>query len=191
MPTSSGNAGTVTVSGAGNVWDSPTNAQGATDGSFASSSHGAGSTQDLIASNFAISIPGTATVNGIALSVVKGGDGTQIRDLVIKLRKAVGAVGDNKADTSTDWTSGDETVGYGSSADLWGTTWTAAEVNASAFGVQLSANSTAPDTGPRVDSFAITVTYTDGGGGGGFDAATFPFPSSVPPRPRTTTTIAY
>ncbi len=157
-----------TASGGGNVWDNPGNVF-ATDAVYASSIHGSGTTQDLIATVFGFTIPTGASIDGIAVTVVKGGDGTVIRDLVVRLRNG-GAVGDNKADTANDWTLLDETVGYGGPTDTWGRAWTVAEVNAGTFGVQLSANSTSPDTGPRVESFVITVYYTEGVPG----ADTFP-----------------
>ena len=48
---------------------------------------------------------------------------------------------------------------YGSTSDLWGTTWTAADINNSDFGVALAANSTNARIA-YVDYMQITVTYT-------------------------------
>ena len=53
-------------------------------------------------------------------------------------------------------------AGYGTTSDLWGTTWTPADINASNFGVALSANSsgTGATRTASVDYIQITVTYT-------------------------------
>ena len=82
---------------------------------------------------------------------------TDVADSVVKLVKAGAVVGDSKA-ASTKWPSSDVSVDYGGSADLWGTTLTAAEVNASDFGVVLSAAVTGGTA--RVDRIAVTVFFS-------------------------------
>jgi hypothetical protein len=85
-----------------------------------------------------------------------------LRDNVISLVKAGIITGDNKAATETYWpNTGLGTATYGSSSDLWGTTWTAADINAANFGVVLSAVN-AKTTRARtatVDYIQITVYY--------------------------------
>lgn len=65
-------------------------------------------------------------------------EATDIVDSTVKLVKAGSVVGDNKA-KSGQWSMTATTAVYGSATDLWGTTWTAAQVNASDFGFVLSA----------------------------------------------------
>ena len=50
-------------------------------------------------------------------------------------------------------------VSYGGATDLWGLTWTAADINAANFGVVISAHDSVSGALAQVDSFAITVTY--------------------------------
>ena len=78
--------------------------------------------------------------------------GSRIEDLIIQLTKdGTTLVGENRASTinpvQSDMYTGNVTVMpvpvndntiYGSSTDLWGTTWTSAEIAASTFGVVLS-----------------------------------------------------
>ena len=96
-------------------------------------------------------------------------DSPFLRDNVVKLVKGGTIVGDNKALTSTDWpncNSGScfSSVTYGSPSDLWGTTWTASDINSSNFGVVLSAiNSNTNGSRTRigtVDYIQMTVYYT-------------------------------
>lgn len=80
-----------------------------------------------------------------------------ITDNIVRLVKAGVVVGDNKA-TVTQYPSGDVVAQYGGATDLWGTTWTPAEVNASNFGVVLSSTVTAGLA--KVDSIAVLVVYS-------------------------------
>lgn len=79
-------------------------------------------------------------------------------DTVVRLVKAGAVVGSNLADTSTLWPGVDAYVTYGGTANLWGTTWTAAEVNAADFGVVVSA--TVVGGVASVGHVRITVAYT-------------------------------
>ncbi|MBK6281838.1 MAG: hypothetical protein IPF54_03470 [Draconibacterium sp.] len=76
--------------------------------------------------------------------------------------KAGVPVGDNKANTTTDWPTSETAFPYGGTSDLWGTTWTPAEINAINFGVSLVANSNNNRTA-YVDYISIAVTYTVAG----------------------------
>ncbi len=83
---------------------------------------------------------------------------TCIRELdnSVQLVKGGTVTGSNLANTVTPWNTVDTYSTYGSSSNLWGTTWSVAEVNASNFGAVLSAsvsNGTA-----RVDHMRITIT---------------------------------
>lgn len=79
-------------------------------------------------------------------------------DNAVRLRKALGAVGVDRAQTGTEWPTADTYVSYGGATDLWGTTWTNTEINQASFGAMLSArvqNGTA-----QVDHMRITVFTT-------------------------------
>lgn len=119
----------------------------------------------LRASTFGFALPSDANVWGIGLRVDrKGSILSAVQDSSVRLTKAGVAVGDNRAvgtawpDTTTSRDYGDLTQG-GDAGDLWGTTWTAAEVNASGFGAALSVEALLGVTA-SADHFQITVWYT-------------------------------
>jgi hypothetical protein len=120
---------------------------------------------ELAFSNFSFSLPSGSTVDGITVDIEKhvsgASDGAVDQD--IRLTKTAGVqVGSNKADTVTDWPASDPNsyTSYGGSGDLWGTTWTEAEVEASGFGVVLCVKATSNNTDLNVDHVRITITYT-------------------------------
>lgn len=113
--------------------------------------------------------PTGSTIDGIEVSVIRSmaGGGGSITDSTVKLVKAGVVVGSNRA-SATVWPGSDTGESYGSSSDLWGTTWTAEEVNDSDFGFVLSAvEGNEISVTARVDYAALTVYYTDPGGGSG------------------------
>ncbi len=76
-------------------------------------------------------------------------------DQSVRLLKAGVITGNDYAQTASAWTTTDTYTTYGGAADLWGTSWTEAEVNASNFGAVFSAsvqNGTA-----RVDHIRISI----------------------------------
>ena len=82
-------------------------------------------------------------------------------DADLYLLKAGAIVGTNHA-SATKWPTEMTAAAYGGAADLWGTTWTPAEINAAGFGLSLSALNTHPaqNRTATVDYMQITVTYT-------------------------------
>jgi Tfp pilus assembly protein PilX len=92
-----------------------------------------------------------------AFAPVSAGD---LTDQDVYLLKAGAPVGSNHSSTAA-WGTSDATQAYGSSSDLWNTTWTTSEVNASNFGVRLkvvNGSSTASNTA-SVDYVTVTVYY--------------------------------
>ena len=85
-----------------------------------------------------------------------------LQDNTVQLLKNGSATGSNKASATTWPNTGTlSTVTYGSSTDLWGTTWTAADVNDVDFGLRFVAKNVAAATSTAsVDSITITVYYT-------------------------------
>jgi hypothetical protein len=118
-------------------------------------------------------VPGGATILGVQLRVKKSGPsytdpdtGLSVvaRDVTINLVKASVAVGDNKAN-GDDWNTALDWATYGGSTDLWGTTWTPAEVNDDNFGADLvgtviNENSSDPID---VDVYELTVFFSSVG----------------------------
>ena len=144
-------------------------ALGADGGTAAQSFLGSSdNSENLNVTNFGFSIPAGATIDGISVEMNRfansnnGGNG--VRDTVVQLYKGASLVGDNKALTTTTWpTSSTSVVTYGGATDLWGTTWTPEEINASNFGVTLDVTntSTISNRTANVDYVRITVAYTE------------------------------
>lgn len=119
-------------------------------------------TNCLRATNFGFTIPPGSIINGITVEIEKRSDaGSFVQDNEIELLKAGIEVGSNYASAAA-WPSSDTYITYGGCSDLWGTTWTAADINASNFGVVLAAidYSCAGNIVSSVDHIRITICYT-------------------------------
>ena len=125
---------------------------------------------ELWASNFGFSIPGGATIQGIEVIVEKNADpgtgtGTEtVVDEFVQLCKGGVKVGNNNADTVNPWSPTANIDIYGGSDDLWGTTWTPTDINASDFGCFFEAEYNG-DGSPKyatleVDYVQMRVHYT-------------------------------
>lgn len=144
------------------AWTSPSNA-GASDDSYTTANlTDNASTHYLKATNHAFTVPAGATINGIVVEAeVKAGSASTVIDGPIKLVKAGSVVGTDKArGGSTFWPTSDAYQTWGSSSDLWGTTWTVADVNASNFGAVISGVKSGAGSTGSVDHIRITVHYT-------------------------------
>lgn len=155
--TSDSSVGTV-------LWANPERVE-VNDGNSASCTLGfAGSTSYYInTSNFGFSIPVGGTIAGISVSVSRYAvifDGS-IRDNAIKLVKG-GVVQTTDKASGSNWPLSDTTASYGGASDLWGTTWTPSDVNATNFGFVIQAVSLANtdiDTA-QVQYITITISCT-------------------------------
>lgn len=123
---------------------------------FANSAGLTGNTDFLKIEGLGFNIPAGATITGIEVDIYRGTNrANAVTDVTVQLLKAGVAAGSNKA-KSGFWPSilagapssvfylvpgsgGIEQV-YGSSTDLWGTTWTPTDINNSTFGVEIKAN---------------------------------------------------
>jgi hypothetical protein len=161
------NAGTGSnVNGPGTIsWSNPGNITSA-GSPYATASLTAHATSEYLeGTNYGFSIPTNATIAGIQVTINRqsssSGGGNSINDITVSLIKGGTITGDNKA-TTTDWPTSLGTASYGSVSDLWGTTWTYADINASNFGVALSAydQSSFGSRTATVDYMQISVTYT-------------------------------
>ena len=119
----------------------------------------------LEGTHYGFDIPVDAAINGIVVTIGRHESGTRpdyldVRDSTVRLLKAGVLVGNNKAATGTEWPTTPATAAiYGTTADLWGTTWTPAEINADDFGVALSVIS-GVNRIAYVDYMQISITYT-------------------------------
>ena len=152
------------VIGIGTVsWTNPGNII-ADDTSYATAALSNATSRYLAGTNYGFAIPTDATISGITVAIARfesaTGAGKDVQDNIVSLIKGSTLTGTNKAATSTEWPTGSPVAAtYGSTSDLWGTTWTPADINASNFGVALSAKSSNNRTA-SVDYIQITVTYT-------------------------------
>ena len=159
-------AGTGTNSGTA-TWNNPGNVN-SNDNIFTVTNNisNNGNSGILSATNFGFSIPSNATINGVQVTIGRFASGSVVRDNVVQLIIGGTQTGNNKAVTGngTDWPTGaanEATRLYGGVSDLWGTALTAAQVNASNFGVALVARNTSGNTRTAsVDYIQIAVTYT-------------------------------
>ena len=121
----------------------------------------------LRGSDYDFAIPVGAIIVGITVTINRQSSGITapfIQDQRVSLVKAGIIQATNKAATGIDWTNGGVfgTATYGGGADLWGTTWTPAEINDLNFGVVLSAtnNNNTRSRTATVDYMQINVSYT-------------------------------
>ena len=151
----------ATASGSG--WGTPTGIE--SNSTFATYSIPASTDENtgaLLGSNFGFTIPSTATIQGISVTIAEKTTAGLTADVYqIQLRKAGTNVGTFKSGANWPLTVADETFGSGS--DLWGTTWTYSDINNSGFGVSVIVegnNGTGVAKTLSTQNFRITVTYT-------------------------------
>lgn len=122
----------------------------------------------LMVTNFGFAIPSGATITGITVEIEHYAGHRKMRDNSVMLTKNGSSYTGSDYASGSTWGNGyDQVYTYGSTSDLWGTTWTQAEINSSNFGVGISAeNFSSSRTGTAyIDDITITVEYTTGGGG--------------------------
>lgn len=147
------------------AWTNPGNAQFSDDVYATSSLTGINNISHYLkVTNFGFTIPSTATITGVTVAIERKYTTFAVVDDTIKLVKGGTVVGTNKSAGAT-WPTSDTYATFGSSSDLWGTTLTYADVNASNFGVVMSCDGAGSGGlgSPSVDNIQITVNYTDSG----------------------------
>jgi hypothetical protein len=118
---------------------------------------------ELVAERFQLELPDVAQIRGIEISVRRAADvdGAAADDSV-RLLKA-GIAGRTDRARPEEWSAGMfHSVVYGGPTDLWGQTWTAADLNAPDFGVSLSTKYTQSAGNARayVDIVTAKIYYT-------------------------------
>jgi hypothetical protein len=153
--------GTVAdAAGIGTVaWENAGNAK-VSDGVFATAS-GGGITHFLKATNFGFAIPSTATIFAILVGVERSQSGKgDVDDEAVRLVKG-GVIGTtDRARPGYGWPEVEEYAFYG--GDLWGDTWTPANINATTFGAAIAADTLNVESlSARVDHIQIGVYYSE------------------------------
>lgn len=156
--------------GTGTAWSSPGNILTNNDSNATASVSNFGSstitTQNLNATNFQFAIPANATIVGIEATIGRYTGllalGGYTRDVTVRLLKGGAVTGTNKAVVGVDWPTAETPAVYGGPSDMWGTTWTPAQINANNFGLTLVATVQVQTgiTAATVDYMTLTVSYT-------------------------------
>ncbi|MFW6302652.1 MAG: fibronectin type III domain-containing protein [Bacteroidales bacterium] len=158
--------GTASSDASGDAsWSNPDNTY-ADDANYAETVLSKGESSDyLIAENFGFAIPGTAVITGITVEINRQADNTIYDNALFLTKDGANDVGVDKAATGTGWPATEAVASYGGTADMWGTTWTPAEINSADFGVIFKVNAD-PGGSPHIDHIAsvdyvrVSVTYT-------------------------------
>ena len=111
----------------------------------------------LKATGFGFAVPPTAVIVGIEVDIERKAGVGVIEDNAVRIVKGGAAQTTDKSMLGA-WPAADTVVTYGSPTDLWGTTWTPADINGAGFGAALSAKDSAASFA-QVDAFGITVYY--------------------------------
>jgi len=135
---------------------SPDNAKTSND-VYAQDTPAGSPSEFLKATNFGFSIPNGAVIEGITASVERRSVGGTIDDSAVRIVKA-GVIGSTDKATFNNWPNTDTTVQYGGASDLWGDTWTAANINDSGFGFAISVTDNVDAA--AVDHITLTVNYS-------------------------------
>jgi len=163
-------AGTGTnVNGPGTIaWANPGNIT-AVGAPYATAILTPGATSEYLqGTDYGFAIPSNATINGIQVTIRRqsssNSGNNSVDDSDLYLLKGGAIVGSDHA-SGSDWPTSMQTANYGSTSDLWGTTWTPAEINADNFGVALSVlNESSGFFGSNrtasVDYIQVTITYS-------------------------------
>lgn len=115
--------------------------------------------QYLKATNFGFSLPPAAKVEGITVTVEKSSAGGTVFDASVRIVKGGTVTGAERKEPPTNfWPMTDVVVTYGGSSDLWGESWTAAQINAAGFGVAVAGGDSFDSA--AIDHITITVTYS-------------------------------
>ena len=149
-------------------WTNPTLAV-ASDNAYAQAIVDGNTSRYLYCTGYGFAIPAGAVIQGIVVNVERKSDRTSNGgsvDAAVRLIKA-GTIGTSDRSAATIYTTADVIAAHGSISDLWGTTWTAADINAATFGVVFAA--TKPDSNGQahvvdVDHIQVVITYSTGVG---------------------------
>lgn len=117
----------------------------------------------IVGKGFGFSIPTGATINGIIVTLEARSFFGEARDSSVKIVKNNIITGTNKSILGSLSISSFANRTYGGSTDLWGETWTAADINSSNFGIAYSAESMYISKSlipVDVRNLRITVHYT-------------------------------
>jgi hypothetical protein len=144
------------------TWNTPSYAQSSDNSRALSDGLTTGSASYYLwCTVFGFSVTAGATINGVVAEIEHVADYSgRVKDYIVALVVGGSVTGSNYA-SGTTWSTSEGFVSYGGSSNLWGTSLTASQVNASNFGMVLSAIGAVSAGGTAmVDSVRITIYYT-------------------------------
>lgn len=171
-----GGSGAISATIASTTWanDSSVGTLAWTAGVATDSAAGTYTTYYLRASSFGLAVPSGASIRGFSVRVNKEGTYTPgidggpdlnwVADAAVRLVKG-GVVQTADRSIVGNWPSLAEDTFYGASTDLWGASWTDTDVNATNFGVAISARLRrlgGVSTVATVHTIEVTVYYAMG-----------------------------
>jgi hypothetical protein len=114
----------------------------------------------LLTKQFKLEVPPSAVILGITVEIRKAGE-DPVSDDSVRIIKG-GVVGDAERASSDKWSQALSWSTYGGPQDLWGETWTAADLNSDEFGVATSVlyGRTVGNARAYVDEVRATVHYS-------------------------------
>lgn len=152
--------------GTGNTWTNVGNV-GASENAYATfASTGALKSSNYIkTTKYSFGIPEGATITGIVVAIERkatsdGSAGKWAADGAVRIIKNGEVQTAENKGQGIYWPVTDTVATYGSSSDLWGQTWSPADINNTGFGVAFSAIVQGAVTA-SVDHIEITVYYTE------------------------------
>lgn len=119
-------------------------------------------TDYLQLTDFGFTIPNSSVIEGIKVEVEESDLNSKTKDYRVRIVKN-GIIKTQDKSSTIFWPSTDTYRPYGGNTDLWGETWTPADINASNFGFAIaiySPNGGLPATFGRIDHIRMTVYYS-------------------------------
>lgn len=161
-PLSGSVSSNISLAGSSASWSNPSNAL-SSDNSYASASLSSNGdfTDYLQITNFGFNISGSNTIVGIEVEIERFGD--KVKDNHVRIIKG-GSISTTDQSATANWPNTDPNSYrlYGANNDLWGETWTPSDINASDFGIAISARRVGGGGGaavPNIDHIRITVYF--------------------------------
>lgn len=109
----------------------------------------------LVLDDFQLSVPAGATIAGIGFEVVHQSIGWPVVDSAV--RAVASTIGTADRSLAAHWLYGGA-VSYGGPTDLWGRSWSAADIESPSFGIALAARAATPGMAGRVAVRWVTAT---------------------------------
>lgn len=108
----------------------------------------------LVASDFQFVLPAGASIVGLRFDIGRYSSYNPVLDRAVRVVKAT--IGQTDRSSSAAWTTGP--AAYGDAIDLWGETWSAADIESSTFGIALAARAATPGMSASVQISDVTAT---------------------------------